>query len=142
MQKFLHNFVLFSMISSLPSALLLVQLLPGAFDDTIDKLEENVKNLRPVTTMLGEELSPLDMCKEILKGFEVEVLDEMPVHYYCTCNRARVEHSFATLQDEQLRDMINSNGTVEAVCHYCNKRYIFTEKEIEDFIKARKELSE
>ncbi|MEE0061379.1 MAG: Hsp33 family molecular chaperone HslO [Acutalibacteraceae bacterium] len=117
---------------------MLIQLLPGATTAIAEKLEANIGKLESVTTMLAKGISTLDMCKLALDGFEVEVLDEMPVNYYCTCSRARVEHSFATLQDEQLRDMVNSNGNVEAVCHYCNKKYIFTEKEIEAFISERK----
>lgn len=117
---------------------MLIQLLPGATMVTADKLENNIKKLEPVTTMLAKGIAPVEMCKIALEGFEVEVLDEMPVHYYCTCSRQRVEQSFATLSDDQLRDMINSNGTVEAVCHYCNKKYTFTEKEIEEFIVERK----
>lgn len=117
---------------------MLIQLLPGATMVTADKLESNIKKLEPVTTMLAKGIAPVEMCKIALEGFEVEVLDEMPVHYYCTCSRQRVEQSFATLSDDQLRDMINSNGIVEAVCHYCNKKYTFTEKEIEQFIAERK----
>lgn len=117
---------------------MLIQLLPGATMVTADKLESNIKKLEPVTTMLAKGIEPVEMCKIALEGFEVEVLDEMPVHYYCTCSRQRVEQSFATLSDGQLRDMINSNGIVEAVCHYCNKKYTFTEKEIEEFIAERK----
>ncbi|MEE0265110.1 MAG: Hsp33 family molecular chaperone HslO [Acutalibacteraceae bacterium] len=121
---------------------MLIQLLPGATTEIAEKLEANIGKLESVTTMLAKGISTLDMCKLALDGFEVEVLDEMPVNYYCTCSRARVEHSFATLQDEQLRDMVNSNGNVEAVCHYCNKKYIFTEKEIEAFISQRKASAE
>lgn len=117
---------------------LLIQLLPGATMQIAEKLENNIKKLESVTTMLAKGTDLLDMCKMALDGFEVEVLDEMPVHYYCTCSRERVLQSFATLQDEQLRDMINSTGNVEAVCHYCNKTYKFSEKEIEEFIEARK----
>lgn len=120
---------------------MLIQLLPGATTAIAEKLEANIGKLESVTTMLAKGISTLDMCKLALDGFEVEVLDEMPVNYYCTCSRARVEHSFATLQDEQLRDMVNTNGNVEAVCHYCNKKYIFTEKEIEAFISQRKASS-
>lgn len=121
---------------------MLIQLLPGATTQIAEKLESNIKKLESVTTMLAKGMDTLEMCKLALDGFEVEVLDEMPVHYYCTCSRARVENSFATLQDDQLRDMINSTGNVEAVCHYCNKKYVFTEKEIEEFIKTRKKESE
>lgn len=120
---------------------MLIQLLPGATQDICDKLEANIKKLESVTTMMAKGMAPLDMCKSALEGFELEVLDEMPVHYYCTCSRQRVEQSFASIPDDQLRGMINSTGNVEAVCHYCNKKYLFTAKEIEDFIKERKERS-
>lgn len=120
---------------------MLIQLLPGATQDICDKLEANIKKLESVTTMMAKGMAPLDMCRAALDGFELEVLDEMPVHYYCTCSRQRVEQSFASIPDDQLRGMINSTGNVEAVCHYCNKKYLFTAKEIEDFIKERKERS-
>lgn len=120
---------------------MLIQLLPGATQDICDKLEANIKKLESVTTMMAKGMAPLDMCRAALRGFELEVLDEMPVHYYCTCSRQRVEQSFASIPDDQLRGMINSTGNVEAVCHYCNKKYLFTAKEIEDFIKERKERS-
>ena len=120
---------------------MLIQLLPGATQDICDKLEANIKKLESVTTMMAKGMAPLDMCKAALEGFELEVLDEMPVHYYCTCSRQRVEQSFASIPDDQLRSMVNSTGNVEAVCHYCNKKYLFTAKEIEDFIKERKERS-
>lgn len=120
---------------------MLIQLLPGATQDICDKLEANIKKLESVTTMMAKGMAPLDMCRAALEGFELEVLDEMPVHYYCTCSRQRVEQSFASIPDDQLRGMVNSTGNVEAVCHYCNKKYLFTAKEIEDFIKARKERS-
>lgn len=120
---------------------MLIQLLPGATQDICDKLEANIKKLESVTTMMAKGMAPLDMCKAALEGFELEVLDEMPVHYYCTCSRQRVEQSFASIPDDQLRGMVNSTGNVEAICHYCNKKYLFTAKEIEDFIKERKERS-
>ena len=120
---------------------MLIQLLPGATQDICDKLEANIKKLESVTTMMAKGMAPLDMCRAALEGFELEVLDEMPVHYYCTCSRQRVEQSFASIPDDQLRGMINSTGNVEAICHYCNKKYLFTAKEIEDFIKERKEKS-
>ena len=120
---------------------MLIQLLPGATQDICDKLEANIKKLESVTTMMAKGMAPLDMCRAALEGFELEVLDEMPVHYYCTCSRQRVEQSFASIPDDQLRGMINSTGNVEAVCHYCNKKYLFTAKEIEDCIKERKERS-
>ncbi len=117
---------------------MLIQLLPGATMQTAVKLENNVKKLEPVTTMMAKGMSLVDMCRTALDGFEVEVLDERPVHFYCTCSKDRVKQSFATISDNDLRNLVNSKGTVEAVCHYCNKKYTFTKSEIESFIVNRK----
>lgn len=117
---------------------LLIQLLPGATDEAITKLEENISKLESVTTMLAKGIEPVEMCKLALEGFEVEVLDEMPVHYYCTCSKERVMQSFATLQDEELRSLLDDDNKVEAVCHYCNKKYVFTDDDIEGLIASRK----
>ena len=70
---------------------LLIQLLPGADDTVIDKLEKNIAELEPVTTMLAKGMSILDICKTALKGFEVEVLDENPVKYVCGCSKEKLE---------------------------------------------------
>ncbi len=116
----------------------LIQLLPGATMQTAVKLENNIKKLEPVTTMMAKGMGLVDMCRTALDGFEVEVLDESPVHYYCSCSKDRVQQSFATISDEDLRNLVNSKGKVEAVCHYCNKKYTFTKSEIENFIESRK----
>ena len=117
---------------------MLIQLLPGADMQTAVKLENNIKKLEPVTTMMAKGISLVDMCKMALDGFNVEVLEERPVHYYCTCSKQRVEQSFATLTDDQLRGLVNSKGKVEAICHYCNKHYLFDKKEIDNIIEKRK----
>ena len=117
---------------------MLIQLLPGATEETITKLEENVAKLDSVTTMLAKGIEPVEMCKLALEGFNVEVLDEMPVHYYCTCSKDRVMQSFSTLQDDELRSLLDEDKKVEAVCHYCNKKYVFSTEDIEGLIASRK----
>lgn len=110
---------------------LLIQLLPGAYDEAIDRLEENVKNLEPVTTMLAKGMSILDICKTALQGFEVEVLDENPVNYVCSCSREKLERYFMTMSDEEIRTLPDESGKTEAVCQFCNKRYAFTRDDLE-----------
>ena len=73
---------------------LLIQLLPGADDTVIDKLEKNIAELEPVTTMLAKGMSILDICKTALKGFDVEVLDENPVKYVCGCSKENLKIIF------------------------------------------------
>ncbi|MEE1219726.1 MAG: Hsp33 family molecular chaperone HslO [Ruminococcus sp.] len=116
---------------------LLIQLLPGADDATIDKIEANISKLEPVTTMLAKGMSILDICKTALEGFEVEVLDEYPVKYTCGCSKEKLERHFCTLSDEDLRSLPDENGTVVANCHFCNRRYVFTTEDIERLIKEK-----
>ena len=116
---------------------LLIQLLPGAYDEAIDKLEENVKKLEPVTTMLAKGMSILDICKTALDGFEVEVLDENPVNYVCSCSREKLERYFMTMSDDDIRTMTDEKGVAEAVCQFCNKRYNFTRDDLEKLIAEK-----
>ncbi len=116
---------------------LIIQLLPGAFDDTIDKLEKNVSKLEPVTTMLAKGMSILDICKTALEGFEVEVLDEYPVNYTCGCSREKLERYFMTMSDGDIRSMADEKGEAEAVCQFCNKKYVFTKDDLEALIAEK-----
>lgn len=117
---------------------LLIQLLPAAGDDAVDRLEKNVSKLEPVTTMLAKGMSVLDICKTALEGFEVEVLDEMPIDYICTCGRKKVEESIRLLSDEEIRSLADEKGYAVANCHFCNKNYRFTKKQLEEIIDSKK----
>ena len=116
---------------------LIIQLLPGADDQTIEKLEKNVEKLEPVTTMLAKGMSILDICKTALEGFEVEVLDEYPVNYACTCSKQKLERYFCTMSDDDVRSMADDNGVATATCNFCNKRYVFSKDDLERIIKEK-----
>lgn len=116
---------------------LIIQLLPGADESTIEKLEKNVEKLEPVTTMLAKGMSILDICKTALEGFEVEVLDEYPVNYVCTCSKKKLERYFCTMSDDDVRSMADEKGVATATCNFCNKRYVFTKDDLERIIKEK-----
>ena len=109
----------------------------GADDTVIDKLEKNIAELEPVTTMLAKGMSILDICKTALKGFEVEVLDENPVKYVCGCSKEKLENYFCTLSDDDIRSMVNEQGVAVATCHFCNKKYVFTKDDLEKLIAEK-----
>ncbi len=117
---------------------LLIQLLPGADDSTIDKLEKNISQLEPVTTMFAKGMSILDICKTALAGFEVEVLDEKPVNYVCGCSREKIESYFSGLPNDELRECLSKDGKAEVNCQFCNKTYIFSKQDIDEIIKNKK----
>ena len=115
---------------------LLIQLLPGAGEDTIDMLEKNVSELEPMTTMLAKGMSMEEVCRTALKGFEVEILDETPLRYACSCSREKIIDAFSTLSDDDVRSLADEKGYAEAVCHFCKKKHRFSRLQLEQIIKA------
>ena len=108
----------------------LIQLLPTADDECISKVEEGLKNIRPVTSMLADGMSPEDICKAVLPMFNLELLDEEDVRYKCDCSRERVTQALISSGKDGLSEMAQDDST-EAVCHFCNTRYVFSQKEIQ-----------
>lgn len=113
----------------------IIQLLPGADDSTIDRLEENVRRAKPVTAMLESGMNIEQIVKEMLSGFETEVLYTEAPEYKCNCSRQRVEKTLVSLGEKELTEMADEMPEVEVKCHFCNNKYVFTEKEIKNLIK-------
>jgi molecular chaperone Hsp33 len=114
---------------------LLIQLLPGADDNTISKIEANVNVLDPVTTMLAKGMSALDMCKAALQGFEVEVLDEFEVKYVCGCSKEKIASLIAAMPPEEITAMIEQDHGARANCRFCRKEYVFSEDELRAMLR-------
>ena len=83
----------------------LIQLLPGADEDTITKVERCIEGIPSVTQMLTSGLTPEKICTSVLKEFELEKLDEFETGYKCECSRERFERGLATLKNEDLEEM-------------------------------------
>ncbi len=120
----------------------LLQLLPGADEKTIDRIEANIKKLEPVTTMLAKGMDIKQICEAALDGYEVEILDEMPITYKCGCSRERVERAFMMMSDEDIRASAEEKGHAEASCHFCNKIYRFNREELERIIEEKHKQKE
>ena len=116
---------------------LLIQLLPGADDSTIDRIEANVSELEPMTTMLAKGMSIKEICETALKGFELEVLDETPIKYACSCSRDKIIDAFITLSDDEIRGLADEKGYAEAICHFCKKKHRFSKLQLEEIIKQK-----
>jgi molecular chaperone Hsp33 len=113
----------------------LVQLLPGAQEETIDILEKNINKIDSMTQMLSKGLKLEDICALVLDGIEFEVLDEFPIEYRCNCSKERVEKALVSIGREELEKIANEQESAEISCHFCNKKYVFSKKEIKELIK-------
>ncbi|MGI5979592.1 MAG: Hsp33 family molecular chaperone HslO [Oscillospiraceae bacterium] len=107
----------------------IVQLLPGAPNSVIDKIEDNIRAMGPVTEVLKNG-SADDILEKVLKGAEIEVLTRTPVAYRCYCSRERVAQAVSSISKEDLAEMAASGESAEIRCHFCNRVYTFTPDEI------------
>ena len=114
----------------------IIQLLPGAAEADISKIEENVKHAKPVTALLDEGKEIGQIVREMLAGFESEVLYTAQPVYRCGCSRARVRSMLASLGEKELSQMAEEMPEVEVKCHFCNRVYRFTPAQIKNFHKT------
>jgi len=108
----------------------LLQLLPGATDAVIEQIEENIKNLKPVTEMLSDGMTTQQICQKMLNGFEMEILDTFDAVYKCDCSRDRVEKALSSLSRDELLSLPDEKGHARVECHFCNKIHRFNKQEL------------
>ncbi|WMJ84109.1 Hsp33 family molecular chaperone HslO [Oscillospiraceae bacterium LTW-04] len=113
----------------------LLQLLPGAGDDTIEQLEKTLPTVAAVSTMISEGLTGRDIFDRVLAGFEYEVIEEREVTYRCDCSRERVERVLISLGRDDLSLLANDQETTNVECHFCEKNYAFTKQQLLDLLK-------
>ena len=112
----------------------LIQLLPGAGEDVISQIEAGVKKLGPVSAALDRGLDAEGLLREVLDGFELDILQTHPVEYRCACSRDRVVRALISLGRQELREMIEELGQAELSCQFCDKVYRFSREELEEIL--------
>jgi len=114
----------------------LAQLLPGAEEADIDRLEKNIASMPSVTTLLRAGGTPQTMMEQVLSGLAPQVLLEKEVFYRCACNRMRVEKMLLSLQTSELEELAADGKPIEVCCQFCDKKYLMDAAAL---LRSRKE---
>ncbi|OAP99659.1 Hsp33 family molecular chaperone HslO [Ligilactobacillus aviarius] len=117
----------------------MIQVMPGAKEETISQIEKRLAEIPMVSEMMRDGKKPEDILNEILGAENVKILDKMPVSYHCDCSRERFLGVLTSLPTDQLQEMADEDHGAEAVCHFCGKKYQFTEDELRKIIKVKKQ---
>lgn len=112
----------------------IAQLLPGAGDESITKLENNINRIDAITKMIADGKTPEKISSIVLDGFDPQILDSMEVDYICRCSKEKYLKALAAIGREDLTDMIENDKQAEVVCHFCNKHYHFSEQELRNIL--------
>jgi len=108
----------------------IVQLLPGAPEELLDKLEQNIINAGAMTGMLSKDMSLEDIINAVLDGFEPKILEHNEVEYRCYCSREKVLGAIAGIGKEEIDDIEKEGKPIEVTCQFCDKVYNFDVEEI------------
>lgn len=103
----------------------LIQVMPGCDEKSLTKLENSLQGLMSVTEMLSQGMSGEDIIRYVMLGFEIEMLETVPVGYHCDCSKERMERAIISLGKKEIQDIIDEQGQAEIVCHFCNQAYQF-----------------
>ncbi len=120
----------------------LVQLLPGAPDDVIDRLEAGVQAAGAATAMLDGGLDAAGMLQKVLSGCEVEILETQPIEYRCYCTRRRVESTLISLGKDELEQVVRDGETLHVDCQFCDQVYDFTPQDVAALLRTLEEAPE
>ena len=108
----------------------IIQLMPGCSDEIAEKLENKIRSMKPITTMLEEGMTPEEILQLILGDFGLEINDKHDARWYCNCNKEHVAKVLIAVGKDNLQEMINEGHPIELTCHFCNKAYEFSVDEL------------
>ncbi|OPZ90923.1 MAG: 33 kDa chaperonin [Firmicutes bacterium ADurb.Bin419] len=112
----------------------IIQLMPGADENTISVIEEKINGLPPVTKLLSEGKKPEDILELVLGDMKLKIGEKSPCRYNCNCSKERMEKGLLSLGKKEILSMVEEQHGAETQCHFCNSKYQFTEKELLDLI--------
>ena len=113
----------------------IIQLMPFADEEMIDKLEKKIGEITSITSLLDENKTPEMILEYILGEFGLKILDKTPAQFECNCSKERVEKAIVSIGKKEIQQMIDDGKPIEVNCHFCSTHYNFTVEELKDIIK-------
>ncbi|WP_066715630.1 Hsp33 family molecular chaperone HslO [Clostridium sp. Marseille-P299] len=117
----------------------MIQLLPFAEEEVIEKLEEKISKVTSITSMLDNSMTPEMILEELLGDLGLEIKDKIPTKFECNCSKERVEKAIISIGKKDLQEMIDDNEPIEVNCHFCNKHYMFSVDDLKKIILRSKQ---
>lgn len=118
---------------------ILIQLLPFADEETVDKIEKNVPLLSNISLLFDAGMTNEAIIDRAMAGIEYDIFDDFTAEYRCSCSRERILGAISSFSEKELDETFGDLPEIEVCCHFCDKKYYFSRKEVEEHKKAREE---
>ena len=116
----------------------IIQLMPGVDDYIIDKLEEKLASIRPVTEMMSGGMGPEEILDEVIGEFGLEIIDKLDTAFKCNCSKEHVARALISMGKDELQSIIDDGKPVTVNCHFCNTDYTYEIDEIKELLDFAK----
>ena len=113
----------------------LLQLLPDAPEEIIEKLEKGIQRAGAVTPMLENGMTPEEILGQVMGDLGVVFLETTEVSYKCYCSRNRVESALISLGRKELEEIAGEGEAFPVECQFCDQIYRFTPEDIRKLLK-------
>lgn len=117
----------------------LIQILPGAEEEDLIKLEKSITSKGNLTSLMNEYEDFEDLLKYVLEDFEIEVLEKSDIMWKCNCSREKTINMLKTIGVEELESIISEDEQAEIICQFCNEKYLIEKEELENILNEVKE---
>lgn len=117
----------------------MIQVMPGASDEAISRLEQRLKSMPMVSELLLAGQTPEDILKLLFTDEDVQILQKMPVAFKCDCSKDRFAKALASVSKDAIKEMIEQDHGDEAVCHFCGEKYQFSEDDLRQIMTQAQE---
>ncbi|MEY8445836.1 Hsp33 family molecular chaperone HslO [Enterococcus ratti] len=114
----------------------MIQIMPGADEETINNIEKQLNTTPRVSTLLDEGLTPEEILKGLLGTKDLNILEKISVQFKCDCSKEKFGEAIVALGAEEIQSMIEEDHGAEAVCSFCNNKYEYSEEDLITLKKA------
>ena len=115
----------------------LVQLMPGAGDELITKLEDNIFLMDALTTVLDED-GPEELFRQVLKGLEYHIVGTDEISYKCYCSEERVLEAVSCISKDELKELFSDGRTIRVNCQFCDRVYSIGPEKMKEYLLSKK----
>lgn len=113
----------------------IIQLMPGAEEETVEKLEKRLIGFPPISKLLSQGTSPEQILEMLLEDMDPRIIEKVPCNFQCNCSKDRMERNLISIGKNDLLEILEDGQGAELHCHFCNTKYNFTHHDIEMLIK-------
>lgn len=115
-----------------------IQMMPGADELLADLMMYRLEEIPPITSLIAEGKTIEEILEYIFEGMDLKLMEDLTPKYFCDCSREKVEKALISIGEKDLKEIYNEGKEEELVCHFCNKKYNFTNDDIGNLLKGSK----